>query len=176
MKKYKIFILIGLLSFVVCFSLLISMPVAQGETSMRLTSSVFEHNQMIPKKYTCQGEDINPPLKIENIPEGTETLALIVDDPDAPVGTWVHWVVFNIQPTDEIKENSVPGDQAYNDFKKINYGGPCPPTGTHRYFFKLYALDIVIDLQTGMKKQDLEKAMKGHILAEIELIGLYKEG
>jgi len=113
-------------------------------------------------------------LIIEDIPEGTKRLALIVDDPDAPMGTWVHWVVFNIHVTDVIEENTVPGTQGTNDFRKLEYGGPCPPSGTHRYFFKLYAIDEKLHIEEGCKKKELEEAMEGHILATAELIGLYQ--
>ena len=147
------------------------------EVSMKISSTAFEHNGQIPKKYTCDGSDVNPPLKFEGIPTDTKSLALIVDDPDAPVGIWVHWVLWNIDPKiTEIKENSVPkgGMQGMNDFRKHDYGGPCPPSGTHRYFFKLYALDTTLSLGSNSTKNDIETAMKGHILAEAELIGLYK--
>ena len=142
---------------------------------MTVTSPAFTHNGPIPRKYTCQGEDISPPLVITNIPAGTKTLALIVDDPDAPMGTWIHWVVFNIAPKSEIPENSVPGLQGINDFRRKDYGGPCPPSGTHRYFHKVYALDTVLLLKEGITKRQLEVAMEGHILAQAELIGLYKK-
>jgi len=142
---------------------------------MKISSPAFQHNEFIPRQYTCQGEDVNPPLVIENIPKAAKNLALIVDDPDAPMGTWVHWVVFNMTPTDEIKENSIPGLQGINDFGQLNYGGPCPPSGTHRYFFKVYALSKMLSLKEGMSKGALEKAMAGHILDEDELIGLYKK-
>jgi Raf kinase inhibitor-like YbhB/YbcL family protein len=144
---------------------------------LQLVSPAFRHNELIPKKYTCDGKDVNPPLLIENIPSVAKSLALIVDDPDAPVGTWVHWVVWNISPgMREIKEDSVPkgAEQGVNDFRKNDYGGPCPPSGTHRYFFKLYALDTVLDLSSKAKKSDLEGAMKGHILEKAELVGLYR--
>jgi len=143
---------------------------------MKITSPAFKHNDMIPRKYTCQGDDINPPLTMEGIPSSAKTLALIVDDPDAPMGTWVHWVVFNIPPTTaQVDEKTIPGKQGRNDFGGNDYGGPCPPSGTHRYFFKLYALNTVLNLREGIKKSDLEKAMAGHILDEDELIGLYKK-
>lgn len=143
---------------------------------MKLTSSAFGHNQMIPKKFTCQGEDISPPLVIERIPEGTKSLALIIDDPDAPGGTWVHWVVFDIPPgTTQIAEKSIPGKQGWNDFGQRDYGGPCPPSGTHRYFHKIYALDTVLNLKEGIKKKELEKVIQGHILDQAEFIGLYKK-
>lgn len=148
-----------------------------GEGKMKISSSAFLNNQEIPKKYTCDGEDVNPPLIIEEIPKNAKSLVLIVDDPDAPVGTWVHWVVFNINPKiKEIKENSVPKEAILgrNDFGKLEYGGPCPPAGTHRYFFKVYALDKVLNLGQGATKMDLEKEMKGHILDWGELVGLYK--
>ena len=147
----------------------------QGGGAVKLTSSIFGHNQAIPRKYTCQGEDVSPPLTIEGIPAGTKSLALIVDDPDAPFGTWVHWVVFNIPLTTEIKENTIPGKQGRNDFGKNDYGGPCPPSGTHRYFHKIYALDTFLELKEGTTKKALEKTMEGHILDKTELIGLYKK-
>jgi len=150
---------------------------AQDMDTLKLSSPAFKHNESIPSKYTCDGADVNPPLMIENVPSGTKSLALIVDDPDAPAGTWVHWVVWNMGPsTIEIKENSIPSGalQGFNDFRKTDYGGPCPPSGTHRYFFKLYTLDMMLSLDPKTKKADLERAMKGHILAQCELIGLYK--
>lgn len=148
----------------------------QGGETMKLVSPSFGHNQMIPEKFTCQGEDINPELNIAGIPVETKSLALMMDDPDAPMGTWVHWVVFDIPvATAQIQENSIPGKQGYNDFQRNDYGGPCPPSGTHRYFFKLYALDTILNLKEGIRKQELEKAMEGHILAKAELIGLYKK-
>jgi len=160
--------------------LLVSNAIGKEVTKMsglKMTSPVFENNGNIPKKYTCDGKDVNPPLLIENVLANTKSLALIVDDPDAPRGTWVHWVVWNIDPqTGEIKEDSVPKNakQGMNDFRKRDYGGPCPPSGTHRYFFKLYALDTVLNIGQDATKADLEKAMKGHIFEEVSLIGLYK--
>jgi Raf kinase inhibitor-like YbhB/YbcL family protein len=143
---------------------------------MKITSPAFSNNEKIPKKYTCDGEDVNPPLEFHDIPSNTKSLALIVDDPDAPMGTWVHWVLFNIPPTcKKIDENSIPNGacEVLNDFRKHNYGGPCPPSGIHRYFFKLYALDCELNLKGTITKRDLEKAMQGHIIAKAELIGLY---
>lgn len=152
---------------------------SQGK--MKITSQAFSNNSYIPKKYTCDGENINPPLSINEIPANTKSLVLIVDDPDAPMGTWVHWVVFNIDPppaggTKEIAENSVPQGATLgkNDFGKLEYGGLCPPSGTHRYFFKIYALDTLLDLASGAAKAEVEKAMKGHILDQGKLIGLYR--
>jgi Raf kinase inhibitor-like YbhB/YbcL family protein len=140
---------------------------------LTVTGPAFENNKLIPVKYTCDGDDVNPLLIIEGIPEETKSLVLIVDDPDAPMGTWDHWVVWNIPPTNRIEENSVPGVEGLNDFRKHSYGGPCPPSGTHRYFFKVYALDTKLDLNQNSKKKDLEKAMKDHTLAKGELVGLY---
>jgi len=145
--------------------------------ALKISSTAFENNGNIPEKYTCDGMDLNPPLRFQNIPSGTKSLALIVDDPDAPMGTWVHWVVWNIDPkTGEIKEDAVPKGslQGINDFGRHDYGGPCPPSGTHRYFFKLFALDTPLDLSTTARKADLEKAMKGHIVAQAQLVGFYK--
>jgi Raf kinase inhibitor-like YbhB/YbcL family protein len=141
---------------------------------MDITSTVFQAGGMIPAKYTCDGENINPSLDIENIPAETKSLALIADDPDAPVATWVHWVVWNIPVTHHIKENKIHGMEGINDFQQHHYGGPCPPSGTHRYFFKVYALDTLLDLPVSTKKIQLEKAMSEHIIAFGELIGLYK--
>ena len=141
---------------------------------MKLNSPAFENNQLIPSKFTCEGDDINPALIIDGIPEGTKSLALIVDDPDAPIGTWVHWVVFDIPIISKIEENSIPGKEGVNSAGRRNYHGPCPPSGTHRYFFKIYALDTVLNLKEGINKGELEKAMQGHILDKVELIGLYK--
>ncbi len=138
-----------------------------------ITSPVFENNGFIPAKYTFDGEDVNPPLKIEDIPEETQSLVLIVDDPDAPMGTWDHWVVWNIPPTDKIEENSVPGTEGLNDFNRHSYGGPCPPSGTHRYFFKVYALDTKLYLDPNSRKKDVERSMEQHILARGEILGRY---
>ena len=142
---------------------------------LTITSPEFENNGMIPAKYTADGENINPELNIEGIPAEAQSLVLICDDPDAPVGTWTHWVVFNIPATStKIAENSVPGIQGLNDFKKNSWGGPAPPSGTHRYFFKVYALDIKLDLQEGALLSNIESAMNNHILAQGGLIGKYK--
>ncbi len=144
---------------------------------MKLTSSVFENKGSIPSKYTCDGEDINPPLNLSDVPDDTESLVLIVDDPDAPGKTWDHWIVWNIPATvSEIEEDSVPEGavQGMNDFGKQPYGGPCPPSGTHNYHFKLYALDAELNLDSSVKKQDVFKAMEGHILEEAELVGKYQ--
>lgn len=149
---------------------------------IKITSSAFEEGGLIPPKYTCDGADISPPLQWDAVPEGTKSVALISDDPDAPMGTWVHWVLFNLPAdTRELTENIPPDEnlpggagQGTNDFRRIGYGGPCPPGGTHRYFFKIYALDTELDLAAGACKKDLLKAMEGHILGEGQLIGKYK--
>ena len=141
---------------------------------LKVTSAAFEDGQMIPSKYTCDGNNINPPLDIKNIPEEAQCLALIVDDPDAPIGTWVHWIVWNIPVTHHIKENQVHGVEGFNDFQQFHYGGPCPPSGIHRYFFKVYALDALLDLPSDSKKLQLERAMSDHIIGFGELVGLYQ--
>ena len=140
---------------------------------LSITSPAFQNSKPIPSKYTCDGNDVNPPLTIEGIREETKSLVLIVDDPDAPMRTWDHWIVWNMPPTNKIEENSIPGTEGLNDFRRHSYGGPCPPSGTHRYFFKVYALDTKLDLDPNSRKKDVEKAMKNHILAKGELVGLY---
>jgi Raf kinase inhibitor-like YbhB/YbcL family protein len=142
---------------------------------MLVKSPAFENNKLIPAKYTCDGADVNPHLTIEGVPDETKGLVLVVDDPDAPMGTFDHWVVWNIPPdTREIEEKTIPGTEGISSYRKHAYGGPCPPYGTHRYFFKVYALDVELDLRTNSTKKDVEKAMKGHILAEGVLVGLYR--
>ena len=141
---------------------------------LTVKSPSFQHINPIPKKYSCDGEGTNPPITIEGIPKEAKTLALVMDDPDAPGGTFDHWVVWNISPfTTTITENSVPGIEGLNSSRKQGYTGPCPPSGTHRYFFKVYALNIELNLAPKTTKRDLEKVMQGHILAKGELIGLY---
>jgi Raf kinase inhibitor-like YbhB/YbcL family protein len=150
---------------------------ASTMSGLTISTPAFGHNTTIPAKYTCDGRDINPSLIIGSVPPGARSLALIVDDPDAPAGTWVHWVLWNMDPnTTEIREDSVPKGaiQGINDFRKHNYGGPCPPSGTHRYFFKLYALDATLNIGPNSGKAELEKAMQGHILSRAEIIGLYQ--
>ncbi len=141
---------------------------------MKITSPEFENNKSIPSKFTCEGRDINPALELFDIPSQAQELALIVDDPDAPMGTFNHWVVYNIPICSRIEEDSVPGTQGINTANEKSYHGPCPPSGTHRYFFKLYALDKKLGLKEGLSKGALEKAMQGHIIDKAELVGLYK--
>ena len=133
---------------------------------------VYDSNEPI-KPYVDSNDEI-PPLNIEGIPELTKSIVVIIDDPDAPIGTWDHWIVWDIPLIESIEEDSVPGTEGLNDFRKHSYGGPCPPSGTHRYFFKIYALDTILDLNRNSRKIDVEKAMKEHILAKGELVGLYK--
>jgi Raf kinase inhibitor-like YbhB/YbcL family protein len=150
--------------------------------SLKITSSAFGEGDLIPRKHTCDGQNVSPPLAWAGVPAGAKTLALIADDPDAPGGTWVHWVVYNLPAgSSDLPEATPPdaevkggGRQGRNDFRRIGYGGPCPPSGTHRYFFKLYALDAALDLGPGATKAELLKAMEGHILTEAQIIGKYK--
>lgn len=150
--------------------------------ALKLESPSFAEGGMIPRKYTCDGEDTSPELSWSGAPAGTRSFALVCDDPDAPAGTWVHWVLFNLPPEVNRLPEAVPrepklpggGCQGKNDFRRLGYGGPCPPGGTHRYFFKLYALDSLLPLEPGITKRELEAAMKGHILAEAHLMGRYR--
>ncbi len=142
---------------------------------MELTSSAFEDGGLIPSLYTCDGQDISPPLTVSEVPGGTAALALVMDDPDAPGGTFDHWLVWNIPPsTTEIAKGTEPeGVQGESDFGKLGYGGPCPPSGTHTYRFRLYALDQELDLAEGAGKAQLQGAMEGHVLEEALLEGSY---
>lgn len=150
--------------------------------AMTILSPAFGAGEVIPAEFTCDGLNVSPPLVFKNIPAEAKSLAVIVDDPDAPAGTWVHWIAFNIPPgTNEMARNIPPRKelsngmrQGMNDFRRIGYGGPCPPGGTHRYFFKLYALDVLLNLAPGATKAQLLEAMKGHILAQAELVAKYR--
>lgn len=144
---------------------------------MKIYSPAFKNEENIPEKYTCDGENINPPLFIEEVPSEAKSLALIVDDPDSPSGTWIHWTLWNISPTiKEIRDNSVPVGtiEGVTSFQNVGYGGPCPHKGVHRYFFKLYALDYSPELSAGSDIKSLEAAISNHILAEANFYGLYK--
>lgn len=156
-------------------------PTAEAVLPFAITSPAFVHETEIPLQYTCDGEDTSPPLEWSAPPSGAASLALIVDDPDAPMGTWVHWVIYNlpaearglpagITPDAELPDGSRQGN---NSWPKLGYGGPCPPSGSHRYVFKLYALDAVLDVRPGATEQQLLQAMEGHILAEAQLMGTY---
>jgi len=151
--------------------------------NLQLTSSAFSEGSPIPKRYTCDGEDLSPPLKWSGAPQNAKSLALICDDPDAPAGTWVHWVLYNVPATTTELPEGMPtsevvlggAQQGVNDFRRVGYGGPCPPRGSpHRYFFRLYALDITLNLKPRASKQGVVSAMQGHILAEGQLMGTYR--
>jgi Raf kinase inhibitor-like YbhB/YbcL family protein len=148
---------------------------AAGGAKMKITSSAFQDGANIPPKFTCDGADTSPPLQIADIPSEAKSVALIIDDPDAPGGLFTHWLVWNIPPqTSAVGEGSAPkGVQGTNDFGKSGYGGPCPPSGTHRYYFKIFALDCELDLLFGAKRGQLDAAMKGHVVAQGELMGRY---
>src|SRR5215831_18578246 len=148
---------------------------AAGEAKMKITSSAFQQGGNILSKFTCDGSDTSPPLQITGIPSNAKSLVLIADDPDAPGGLFTHWLVWNIPPqTNSIAEGSAPkGVQGANDFGKSGYRGPCPPQGTHRYSFKVFALDRELDLRSGAKRGQVDGAMKGHIIAHGELVGRY---
>ncbi len=182
MKK-KVLCLLVLLTFLfVYFGIAESGAQVKGGKDMQIKSSAFKSGARIPAKYTCDGVDVSPPLEWGKLPAGTKYLALICDDPDAPMGTWVHWVIYDIpanvtsmqEKLPPLKEVANGAKQGMNDFRAIGYGGPCPPSGEHRYFFKLYALDGPTALKPGATKKQLLAAMKGHILAEAELMGKYK--
>jgi hypothetical protein len=157
---------------------------AARRDTMELNSSVFGHGRAIPSKYTCVGRDVSPPLTWTDTPPATKSLALIADDPDAPMGTWVHWVIYNLPPAKRQLAEAFPKDarladgtlQGVNDFGRTGYGGPCPPSGTHHYYFQLFALDTEISLPPASTAKQLRAAMKGHILAEAQLMGTYSKG
>ena len=174
MKRLRIPILVFFQVF------LFSYAMGQGATKLEeweISSPAFENGGKIPKKYTCDGANVNPPLKIENPPSNTKSLALVFDDIDAPRGSYVHWILWNMAPgVKEIREDSVPEGvvQGVNDFKKQYYGGPCPPRRAHKYVFKIYALDILLNLNPNSTKKDLQKVMEGHIISRAQLTGLHK--
>lgn len=145
-------------------------------SSISVTTPAFQAGGDVAAKFTCNGANVNPELRINGVPSEAKSLVLIVDDPDAPRGLFTHWIVWNIDPkTTRVAENSAPtaGVQGINDFGKRNYGGPCPPSGTHRYFFKIFALDTKLELKPGARRAELDAAMRGHILAQGELMGRY---
>jgi Raf kinase inhibitor-like YbhB/YbcL family protein len=149
---------------------------AAGGATMKITSSAFQEGGNIPDKFSKNGENINPALRIEGAPAEAKSLLLIMDDPDAPVGLFTHWLVWNIDPkTTEIAENSVPKGavQGTNDYPNLCYGGPQPPSGTHRYYFKVFALDQTLDLKSGAKRAEVDAAMHGHVIAQGQLMGRY---
>ena len=148
----------------------------EGDT-MKITSPAFKESGMIPAEYTCDGKNISPELNIDGVPASAKSLALIMDDPDAPMGTWDHWIVFNIPATikNVAKATEPQGTAGMNSWKKTGYGGPCPPSGVHRYYFKLYALDIKLELNQGAAKAKLLEAMKGHVAAQAQLMGKFQK-
>ncbi len=164
-----------------CISLsLISVPQAKadgGAGDLQITSTAFENNAPIPKKYTCNGQDVNPQLSIKNVTYIAQSLVLTVTDPDAPEGNWTHWIVYNL-PTDtvEIKENSDPASEGLNDFGKSSYRGPCPPDEkVHHYIFRLMALNTTLSLNEAPSYTEVEKAIQGHVLAKAEWVGTYQK-
>jgi hypothetical protein len=179
--KNKSYLFMGLIVFFTIIFSFLPFAAAEGGT-MELTSSAFSEGRMIPGKYTCDGSDVSPPLNWKAAPTGTKSYVLICDDPDAPVGTWVHWVYYDIPAeTESLPENVATdeqpahgGTQGINDFRKIGYGGPCPPGGTHRYYFKLFALDTLLDLSSGATKKQVLKAMENHIIGQAQLMGKYR--
>jgi Raf kinase inhibitor-like YbhB/YbcL family protein len=146
------------------------------EETLTINSKAFNTDGDIPKKYSCEGENVNPPFDITGIPEETRSLAVIMEDPDAPGGTFIHWLCWNISPNKPIAENSNPGINGENGKGHTGYTGPCPPTGSHRYYFKIYALDARLDIKAGSHKEALLQAMEGHILAAGEIMGHYQKG
>jgi len=174
MKRHLIYTWLFLQAFLLPYTIGQSGAEKEG---LKISSPAFENDGEIPKKYTCDGANVNPPLKIENVPSNTKSLAMVFDDIDAPRGTYVHWILWNIDPNvKEIKENSVPEKavQVLNDFKKHHYGGPCPPRRAHKYIFKIYALDTLLNLKHNLTKKDLEKAIENHIISRAQLMGVYK--
>jgi Raf kinase inhibitor-like YbhB/YbcL family protein len=143
--------------------------------TLTVTSPAFDNDGELPGKYSCDGDGINPPLNIEGIPNGTKSLVLIVEDPDVSLTTFSQWIVWNIPPQESIAENSIPGVEGNNSLGKNSYMGPCPPGGSHRYFFKVYALDALLDLNNNANRKTLEKAMENHVLAEGEIMGRYRK-
>lgn len=153
----------------------------RGQIEFKLTSNAFKEGEAIPRQYTCDGVNVSPSLEWSGVPKNAKTIAIIADDPDAPSGTWVHWVLYNL-PADVIglvenlpaRENlRAGGFQGKSDFGKIGYGGPCPPSGSHRYFFKIYAVDSELPLKAGATKAEVEKALEGHIVGQTQLMGTY---
>jgi Raf kinase inhibitor-like YbhB/YbcL family protein len=180
--KTKIIVIIALVVIISAASLLFTEKTGYKDTelspnivsTMKITSPAFNHNEALPAKYTCDGEGVNPPLSIADVPKNAKSLVLIFRDPDAPSGDFVHWTVWNIDPgLTEIAEKSAPGVEGITSYGKSGYGLPCPPSGTHRYTFHLYALDTLLDISPRIDASQLEKAMKGHILDKAELVGLY---
>lgn len=175
----RLFRMVRIISLIISLWIVASDVLAEGG-KMELMSLAFKNNQSIPKKYSCQDADISPPLQWKNSPDKTQSFALIMDDPDASNGVWDHWILFNIpNTTTQLSENltTLPGDarNGKNSWGNLSYGGPCPPSGEHRYVFKLYALDTLLSVSAGIDKSTLETAMQGHVLATATLTGVYKK-
>ncbi|MEK7546873.1 MAG: YbhB/YbcL family Raf kinase inhibitor-like protein [Patescibacteria group bacterium] len=177
MKSFAVYVIVFLLAI---FAIILFLSRVNGppekSIKMNISSPEFKNNESIPAKFTCQGENINPRLEIGEVPPDAKSLAIIMDDPDATIGNFTHWLIWNIDlKTPAINENSAPGTQGNNGRGNPGYTGPCPPSGTHRYFFKLYALDSMLDLATGADKAQLESEIAKHELARAEFIGTYKK-
>ena len=179
MKKIPLLIITF---FIFLFYIFLQISIAEVKAmDLEVRSNAFKYGGYIPSKYTCDGDNVSPQLSWSKGPNGTKSYAIIADDPDAPMGTWVHWVIYNIpenitslpEALSDDKQLDFGAFQGKNDFRRIGYGGPCPPGGTHRYYFKVYALDTVLDVDPGLTKRQLLKAMEGHILAKGELMGKY---
>jgi Raf kinase inhibitor-like YbhB/YbcL family protein len=178
MRTYRIAFVVALPLLAICAARIgnCETQASAGGKAMKITSPSFQEGGNIPSKFTCDGANSSPALRIEQAPPTAKSLALIMDDPDTPGGLFTHWLIWNIDPqTKEIAESSVPAKaiQGTNNFPNIGYGGPCPPSGTHRYFFKIFALDQMLDLKSGAKRPDLERAMHGHVIAQGQLMGRY---
>jgi len=190
MRKVEVFLVLAMFVFIACANRQqqAAHPQAtpttqqQQKSELKLTSNAFKEGEAIPRGYTCDGANVSPPLEWAGVPKSAKTIAIIADDPDAPAGTWVHWVVYNlpaeglglIENTPQTETLNGGGVQGKNDFGKIGYGGPCPPSGRHRYFFKFYALDSELPLKPGATKPEVEKAMEGHIVGQTQLMGTYR--
>ena len=190
MRRIELLLALAMLAFIACSNRPPQAarpqvtPAAQQEKSeLKLTSTAFKEGEAIPRGYTCDGANVSPPLEWTGVPKSAKTIAIIADDPDAPSGTFVHWVLFNlpaeglglIENTPQTETLNGGGVQGKNDFGKIGYGGPCPPSGTHRYFFKFYALDTELPLKAGATKDEVENAMEGHTVAQAQLMGTYSQ-
>lgn len=165
----------SLLVLIYCLLLFFTLDGAEGGSVMKLSSPEFKHNEYLPKKFTCQGQRVNPGLVIEDIPAGAKSLVLIMNDPDAVGGDFVHWVLYDLPVTSRIDENFLSAKQGLNSLGRMGYVPPCPPSGTHRYFFRVYALDADLGLPEGLGRDDLEREISDHLMDKAELIGLYKK-
>ena len=185
MARQLLMLCLAIVLLVGCRSAATDMPAASATPGpFTLTSTAFAHQEAIPTLYTCDGEDRSPPLRWSEPPASTKSLTLICEDPDAPVGTWIHWVIYDLPPDLRTLSEGIPPDEhptvggthGKNSWRRLGYGGPCPPRGKHRYFFRLSALDTTLDLKPGASVEQVRKAMEGHILAQAELMGTYTRG